>query len=258
MQLFNLKSWIAGAALAALAFIPSQALAIPVDLELSLVIDVSGSISGPEYLLQRTGYVNAFNDAGIRSNILSTANGQIGAIAVQVIHFSDTARQRIGWTLLNSDAAITNFTNIFSGLNRRPPAPRGTDIQDGMSLSFSSLRSSANNGYEGTRRVMDVSGDGTQNRSGNPSAVRNQAFRDGIVVNGLAIGNQNLANYFSNRVATSNGFVVRANSFQKFGDAVKEKIGKETAPVPEPGTVILFGTGLAGLAAWRMRKGKKA
>ncbi len=257
MQLFNLKSWIAGAALAALAFIPSQALAVPVDLELSLVIDVSGSINGGEYNLQRTGYVNAFNDAGIRSNILSTANGQVGAIAVQVIHFSNTAVERIGWTLLDSNAAITNFTNSFSALTRNPPAPRGTDIQAGMSLSFSSLAAAANNGFEGTRRVMDVSGDGRQNRNGNPSAVRNQAFNDGITVNGLPIGGQGLTNYYNNQIRTSDGFVVQANNFQSFGNAVLTKIGKETDPVPEPGTVILFGTGLAGLAAWRMRKAKK-
>ena len=30
----------------------------------------------------------------------------------------------------------------------------------------------------------------------------------------------------------------------------------DTAPIPEPGTIFLFGSGLAGLAAWRYRKHK--
>ena len=36
--------------------------------------------------------------------------------------------------------------------------------------------------------------------------------------------------------------------------SVSGKVTGLAAPIPEPGTFLLFGTGLAGLAAWRLRK----
>lgn len=50
-----------------------------------------------------------------------------------------------------------------------------------------------------------------------------------------------------------------AQSFGEAFTAIKVQEITTTTPnaVPEPGTVFLFGTGIAGLAAWRMRKAKQ-
>ncbi|WNM64037.1 PEP-CTERM sorting domain-containing protein [Candidatus Nitrospira neomarina] len=54
-----------------------------------------------------------------------------------------------------------------------------------------------------------------------------------------------------------------ANSFQLFSrtithDRLAARTGSGTATVPEPASVLLFGSGLASLGALRYRKGKKA
>ena len=51
------------------------AAAVPVAVELALLVDVSGSVDNSEYNLQKTGYVNAFKDAIIQSNIASLTGG---------------------------------------------------------------------------------------------------------------------------------------------------------------------------------------
>ena len=53
--------------------------ATPVDIELVLAIDVSGSIDNEEFQLQRRGYGLAFRDARV---IEAIADGRVGRIAV--------------------------------------------------------------------------------------------------------------------------------------------------------------------------------
>src|SRR4051794_19231929 len=60
---------------------PSQA--VPVGLELSLLVDVSGSVDNSEYNLQKQGYVNAFSDPGLVSAILASTGGSIAVNFVQ-------------------------------------------------------------------------------------------------------------------------------------------------------------------------------
>ena len=51
-------------------------------------------------------------------------------------------------------------------------------------------------------------------------------------------------------VATDIGQLPKGFANIEFGPATGAGV------IPEPSTVILFGTGLAGLVAWRMRKGR--
>ena len=252
MKLFNWKSWVAGAALAALALVPTQALAVPVGLELLLLVDVSGSVSDAEYALQKDGYVAAFKDTDIHSNIATITGG----VAVGYAEWSRDSYQalRFGWSLLTDAASSNAFAAGIDGLNRlqRGLTAPGTAIDWGQDQI-------ENNIYDGKRLVIDISGDGKANDGANTKDAATAAKNAGITVNGLAIlGETGLEGWYKDNITDpGGGFLVTANGFSDFEDAVKTKIGRETV-VPEPSTVILFGTGLAGLAAWRMRKGKKA
>mgnify|MGYP001377252101 CR=1 FL=1 len=137
-------------------FAAANVQATPVELELSLVIDVSGSISATEYDLQRAGYAAAFGNAAVVNGILSYADG----IAVNVVQFASNAAEVVSWTHLTDAASISAFANTMANLARSGSIGSNTDVEDGMSTGRASF---ASNGYEGRRLVMDVSGDGTQN-----------------------------------------------------------------------------------------------
>lgn len=241
---------IAAAAFAApLAFAATPSHAVPVALELSLVIDVSGSVDGAEYALQRDGYAAAFNSASVRTAIQSFADG----IAVNVVQFSTSAVQSVGWTLLQTTAQIDAFVATLSGLSRAGGIGNLTGIANAMSVANNSFDA---NGFEGARRVIDVSGDGTENVSNDAAvqAQRNAAHAEGIRVNGLAILNDvaNLDVYYTNNVITPGAFVQTA-TFASFATAVETKIGREITGVPAPATLVLFGAALLGLAGLRRK-----
>ena len=147
-----------------------SAQAAPVDLELALLVDVSGSVSPAEFSTQRTGYVNAFTDPGLIDAIV---NGDIGAIAVTFWYWSGGSQQQqaVGWTLINDAASALAFSNAIGAAAR----PFFGATAPGSAIN-AVVPTFATNGFEGRFQKIDVSGDGTQNSGASTSAARNAAL----------------------------------------------------------------------------------
>jgi len=251
------------------------AAAANVDTILSLVIDVSGSVSNSEYDLQRGGYVSAFNDATIRGFITDTDNGnREGAIAVNVIQFATNAAEAIPFTVLDSLAAIDTFNSALASMARISGTTLGgdqTDIADGLREATASITGWLGAGNTADATVIDVSGDGPQNEPGSgvgtPSqladlaAARSAALGVADRINGVAIGDSSLLAFYQNNVIGGTGaFALQASTFATFEDAITRKVEFEvtgTTPViPLPAPALLLIGGLGALAA--VRRGKKA
>lgn len=231
----------------------------PVDLELSFLVDVSGSVSTSEFNLQRDGYEAVFNDASLFNNFIS--KGELGKIAVNLIFWSSSGQQEeaVGWTLIDSVEASQNFASAV-GLASRNFAG---STAPGSAIAFATPRF-FNNDFDGTRLVMDVSGDGEENSGLDTATARDNAIDAGIdAINGLVIGSStSVLNFYEDEVKGGpDGFVLQVDDFADFGPALQEKIKTEiTNPkgVPEPASVLsLMTLGTLGTGSVLKRQQKE-
>lgn len=233
-----------------------SAWAVPVGLELVLLVDVSGSVSSTEYALQRNGYVQAFQSAAVQNAILGSVGG---AIAVTYVEWSanNQQSQQVGWTLINSASSANDFATAIAGTTRA--YDNNTAIQDALIYGASLF---ANNGFEAPRQVIDVSGDGADNattdcnRFASAACGRDLALGLGVdAINGLPIlGESGLLAYYQNNVqGGTNSFTIAVNSFDDFAPTIQDKLEREIS-VPEPGALLLLGSGIAALVVRRQRR----
>jgi len=221
-----------------------------VDLELALLVDVSGSIDGTEYGLQMTGYENAFRNSAIHTAI---GDGAIGQIAVGLWFWSGAAQQAqgVGWTLLSDATSSGAFADAIAGTNR----PYNGSTAVGNALDYAS--GLFGNDFDGTRLVIDISSDGERNNGMAVATGRANALAVADAINALVIIDDfpDLLAYYQNNVIGGTGsFAVEADDFASFGAAVDRKILREIGGIPEPMSMALFGIGLLGTGYIRRRK----
>lgn len=226
------RSWIVGGALACL--LAAGAAAEPVDVELVLAVDASGSVNEREFALQIGGLAAAFRDPAVQEAAIS---GPEGRVAVAVLLWADARGRRAAsaWRVIDSPAAAEGVAAMIEGMaNRRNSAlgRSGTGIGAAIAQALEMIRL---NEFEGTRRIVDVSGDGRETplafgeALALPEALR-RAARQEVTVNGLPIlaDDPNLAFYYERRVISGpDSFALPAADFDDFARAIRLKLLRE-------------------------------
>ena len=198
-----------------------------VDLQLVLAVDASGSVDQVRFELQKRGYVAAFRHARVLQAIRSGANQ---AIAVTMVQWTGPMMQVqvVGWTLIGDEETAAGFA---AAVER---APRqlfggGTSISGAIDHAMTLFPRSP---FRGGRRVIDVSGDGSNNRGRPVTLARDEAVAAGIGINGLPILalEPDLDRYYYDSVIGGPGaFMVPAQNYETFGDAILKKLITEIA-----------------------------
>ena len=213
-----------------------------VDLLLVLAADVSRSVDERKFNLQRNGYAAAIAHPRV---VQAMTGGASGRIALSFLEWASDNEQTVivDWTPIGDEAAARAFSQ------RVREAPRAfmgrTSISAAIDYSLGVLSRSP---FGAPRRVIDVSGDGTNN-SGRPVTVaRDAAVAQGVTINGLVILSDvplptnplhthppgGLTAYYENNVIGGPGaFVVEAESFEAFGQLLVSKLVKEIAQAPQ-------------------------
>lgn len=242
-----LRRHFLAAALAAPAVLRTHAARAmePVDVELVLAVDVSRSVDAEEQEMQFNGYAAAFRD---RRLIDAMVRGPVGSVAVTFFTWSDWNIQEhlVPWMKLDGLASAERFAQAIDA------APRRTHLYTSISGAMDFATRLFGQGYEGTRRVVDISGDGINNSGREVGAAREDALNQGIVLNGLAVldrtppppglgAMQPLDEYYRERVIGGPGaFLMVADGFESFEQAVRRKIIREVAAVPAPGPLVEY------------------
>jgi hypothetical protein len=201
-----------------------------VQLELILAVDASLSVSNEEFALQLHGLAAAFRNKTVVAAIRSAGDQ---GIAVMLLQWSDRAQQAVSvdWTLVRDARSASVFAQKLVRASRAYDGA-GTAIGRALETSIPLFQG---NGFEGDRRVIDLSGDGIDNRGPLPAQMRDIAVASGIVVNGLAILNEDryLDLYYEQNVIGGTGaFVMTAVDYQDFASAIVRKLIREISDQP--------------------------
>jgi hypothetical protein len=201
-----------------------------VDLQLVLAVDVSGSVNAQRFELQKMGYVAAFQNRRVLNTILA---GRNQAIAVTMMQWSGPFLQSqvVPWTALKDETTVKGFAGAIES------APRmmyggGTSISGAIDNAVTLFPQAP---FKSERRVIDVSGDGSNNRGRSVTQARDEAVDAGIVINGLPIlaFEPQLDQYFKDYVIGGPGaFMIAAKSFEAFAEAILMKLIIEIADLP--------------------------
>jgi hypothetical protein len=220
---------------------PSARAQEQVDLLLVLAADVSRSVDTPKFQLQREGYAAAIADKRVLEAITA---GPHRRIAICFVEWSGVSAQKlvIPWTVVDGADAARKFGDQLLELPRS--FAERTSISGGIDFSVRLFEQAP---FSAARRTIDVSGDGTNNSGRDVTLARDEALAKGITINGLVILSDRpmawnpehtnppggLANYFRDNVIGGPGaFVVVAENFNSFGQAIVKKLIAEIAEAP--------------------------
>jgi hypothetical protein len=203
---------------------------VAVDLQLVLAVDVSGSVSDERFKLQKEGYAEAFRSWRVLEAIRS---GTAQAIAVTMTQWTGPSQQAqvVPWMVISNEASMLAFAEAVDRTTRQLYGG-GTSVSGAIDHAMTLFPQS---GSQSSRHVIDVSGDGANNRGRPAAEARDDAIREGATINGLPILalEPGLDQYYQNNVIGGpNAFMIVAETYETFAEAVLKKLVTEIAEVP--------------------------
>ncbi|MBX6321234.1 MAG: DUF1194 domain-containing protein [Rhodospirillaceae bacterium] len=209
----------------------------PVDLELVLLADTTGSIDEAEVRFQRQGYAAALTDPAVLAAI---GEGYHRRIAVTFVEWGDAQSQAVvvPWTVIDGADSAAGFARALLAAPRRAHGPNA--IGSALAVAHGLIDGNA---YDGLRKVIDLSGDSANSWGGVPvPAARAAALAAGITINGLAIlcrgcNGRPVAYdleqaYAETIIGGPGSFVITADDMERFAEAVRRKLLLEIAGGP--------------------------
>jgi hypothetical protein len=241
-----LAGWTSGFPQRAGLFADNRPGSVVVDAELVIAVDVSNSMDPEEQALQREGYILGLTSREFLNALRSGINGKI---AVTYFEWAYDQRIVMPWRLIDGPETAEAVTKEIAAAPYRR-APR-TSIYGALQFAQPLFDSS---GYHGLRRIIDVSGDGTNNYGPPVTLMRDQVVDAGITINGLPImlrrpygtGTDiaNLDVYYEDCVIGGPGaFVIAIHEREQFKEATRTKLVLEIAgATPKPRAIPVQAT----------------
>ena len=232
------RLWQACIALVSLFCASAAEAETAVDLELVLAVDTSRSMDRDELTLQREGYAAALEHPAVASAL---ASGPLGKAAIMYFEWGGPGWHRVlvPWTLIETPE---DARAVAATLRTQPIAgQRGTSISDAMERAAERIETNA---FEGTRKVIDISGDGPNNQGRPVLEVRAEVAAKGIEINGLpfmikepggAYSIEDLDIYYETCVITGeNAFVIPIFRMDRLVASIRQKLVLEVSGRPGP------------------------
>jgi hypothetical protein len=212
----------------------------PVDVVLALGVDVSYSMDPEEQALQREGYIAAITSPefmralrqGMHAKVAMTYYEWAGSHHTEVI---------VPWRVVDNPETADAFVADIA--RARYTRASRTSVSSALLFGAALIEGS---GYQGLRRVIDISGDGVNNNGPLVTDARDEVLAKGITINGLPIilkrptrstfDIENLDIYFEDCVIGGPGaFVIPVKAREQFKEAIRTKLVLEIAGrTPEP------------------------
>lgn len=211
-----------------------------VDVQLVIAADVSTSMDAEEKFLQAAGFAGAFRDPEI---IKAITGGPAGRIAVTYFEWGGARRQRtvVPWMVIDG---VTSAWEFAKRIERNKPSTlrRGTSIAAALDHALLLIDGST---LSAGRIVVNLSGDGPDDRALDLDRSRERLLERGATINAMAVIYKSLLDgvveggeetmtpadmlgYFRDRVIGGAGaFVEPVWAISDYSDAIRRKLLRE-------------------------------
>lgn len=198
-----------------------------VSVALVLAVDCSFSVSNDRFELQKRGYAAAFRDPQVLNAIRSLGTQ---SIAVTMFQWTGPLLHVVvaDWTQIKDQQSANAFAAALAAVPRQL-FRGGTSISGAIDYSRILLAQSP---FNATRRIIDISGDGSNNSGRSVTQARDEAVHDGVSINGLPILTlePDLDHYYHDNVIGGPGaFMIPVSNYDAFADAILKKLISEIA-----------------------------